>query len=148
MRQALRAAAERGVTVRLLLQGKLDYRIAGIAAQVLYDELQQVGVHIFEYQPAFLHAKVLCVDGEWASVGSSNLDPLSMVLNLEGNLIVRDRAFVRTLSESLQADFVQSREVPPPHTLNDPRWRTRLRRAVVSLVAKTYLWLAGSRGRY
>ena len=148
MRKALRAAAERGVTVRLLLQGKLDYRIAGMAAQVLYDELQQVGVRIFEYQPAFLHAKVLCVDEEWATVGSSNLDPLSMVLNLEGNLIVRDRGFVQTLSHSLQADFAQSREVPPPDTLNDRRWRTRVRRAVVAFLAKAYLRLGGSTGRY
>lgn len=148
MRQALRAAAERGVTVRLLLQGKLDYRIAGIAAQVLYDELQQVGVRIHEYQPAFLHAKVLCVDDEWATVGSSNLDPLSMVLNLEGNLIVRDPAFVQTLSTSLQADFAQSREVPPPDSLKDRRRRTRVWRAVVAVAAKAYLRLAGSTGRY
>lgn len=148
MRRALRAAAERGVTVRLLLQGKLDYRIAGIAAKVLYDELQQVGVRIFEYQPAFLHAKVLCVDEEWATVGSSNLDPLSLVLNLEGNLIVRDQGFVKTLSDSLQADFAQSREARPPHTLNDRRWQTRARRAVVAFLAKAYLRLAGSTGRY
>jgi len=148
MRKALRAAAERGVMVRLLLQGKLDYRIAGIAAQVLYGELQQVGVRIFEYQPAFLHAKVLSVDDEWATVGSSNLDPLSMVLNLEGNLIVRDRQFVQTLSESLETDFAQSREVPQPDTVHDRRWRTRVRRAVVAFLAKAYLRLAGSTGRY
>lgn len=148
MRRALREAAARGVRVRLLLQGKLDYQIAGIAAQVLYSELQQQGVHIFEYQPAFLHAKVLCVDDEWATVGSSNLDPLSMVLNLEGNLIVRDRGFVQTLSDSLDADFAQSREVPPPDTLHDRRWRTRARRAVVAFAAKSYLRLAGVVGRY
>ncbi|MBP9064420.1 MAG: cardiolipin synthase ClsB, partial [Aquabacterium sp.] len=103
---------------------------------------------IFEYQPAFLHAKVLSVDDEWATVGSSNLDPLSMVLNLEGNLIVRDRQFVQTLSESLETDFAQSREVPQPDTVHDRRWRTRVRRAVVAFLAKAYLRLAGSTGRY
>ena len=148
IRRALRAAASRGVTVRLLLQGKLDFKFAGMAAEVLYDELQQVGVHIFEYQPAFLHAKVLCIDDEWATVGSSNLDPLSLVLNLEANLIVRDRGFVQTLSDSLNADFALSREVPPPDTLHDRRWRTRLRRAVVAFAAKAYLRLAGTTGRY
>ena len=76
--------------VRLLLQGKLDYRIAGLAAQVLYDELLADGVRIFEYTPAFLHAKVALVDADWATVGSSNIDPLSLLLNLEANLIVRD----------------------------------------------------------
>ena len=148
IRLALRSAASRGVTVRLLLQGKLDYRIAGLAAQVLYHELQWHGVRIFEYQPAFLHAKVLCVDDEWATVGSSNLDPLSLVLNLEGNLIVRDRGFVRTLSASLAEDFAHSREVPPPPDGHRPGWWARRRRGFVAWVAKTYLRLAGVTGRY
>ncbi len=148
IRLALRSAASRGVEVRLLLQGKLDYRIAGLAAQVLYHELQWHGVRIFEYQPAFLHAKVLCVDDEWATVGSSNLDPLSLVLNLEGNLIVKDRGFVRTLSASLNEDFALSREVPPPPDGHRPGWWARRRRGFVAWVAKTYLRLAGVTGRY
>jgi cardiolipin synthase len=148
IRKALGHAAARGVQVRLLLQGKLDYRIAGVAAQVLYHELQRQGVRIFEYQPAFLHAKVLCVDDEWATVGSSNLDPLSLVLNLEGNLIVRDRAFVRTLSAELARDFAESREVPQPDAPGGPGWLARLRRTFVAWLAKTYLRLAGATGRY
>ncbi len=148
IRMALRTAASRGVEVRLLLQGKLDFRIAGLAAQVLYHELQRHGVRIFEYQPAFLHAKVLCVDDEWATVGSSNLDPLSLVFNLEGNLIVKDRAFVRTLSAALNDDFAQSREVPAPPAGQQPGWWARVRRGFVSVCAKTYLRLAGVTGRY
>jgi cardiolipin synthase A/B len=147
IRLALRHAASRGVKVRLLLQGKLDFPIAGLAARVLYAELQQHGVRIFEYQPAFLHAKVLCVDDEWATVGSSNLDPLSLVLNLEANLIVKDRGFVRTLSAQLSADFAQSHEIPRlDQALAD--WRTRLRRGLVRWIAKAYLKLAGVTGRY
>src|SRR6185369_903848 len=65
-RTVLRQAAKRGVRVRLLLQGKLDYRIAGLAARTLYDELLAAGVQIFEYTPAFLHAKVALTDHEWA----------------------------------------------------------------------------------
>lgn len=148
IRLALRSAASRGVAVRLLLQGKLDYRIAGLAAQVLYNELQRDGVRIFEYHAAFLHAKVLCVDEGWATVGSSNLDPLSLVLNLEGNLIVKDRGFVRTLSASLDHDFALGREVTPPpngHTLS---WMARVRRGFVAWTAKAYLRLAGVTGRY
>lgn len=148
IRLALRHAASKGVEVRLLLQGKLDYRIAGVAAQVLYHELQRHGVRIFEYQDAFLHAKVLRVDDDWATVGSSNLDPLSLVLNLEGNLVIKDRAFVRTLSASLDEDFALSREVPAPDTDSRPGWVARTRRAVVSWLARTYLRLAGATRRY
>lgn len=147
IRLALRSAAARGVTVRLLLQGKLDFMIAGFAARVLYGELQHHGVRIFEYQPAFLHAKVLCVDDEWATVGSSNLDPLSLVLNLEANVIVRDRPFVKALSAELNADFALSREVSPKSETTK-RWITRARRGLVRWVAKVYLRLAGAAGRY
>ncbi len=147
IRLALRSAAARGVSVRLLLQGKVDYRIAGLAARVLYGELQQHGVRIFEYQPAFLHAKVLCVDDEWATVGSSNLDPLSLVLNLEANLIIKDRPFVKTLSAALQEDFAHSREIGKAHE-HSPRWLARARRGFVRWLAKVYLNMAGSAGRY
>lgn len=147
IRLALRTAAARGVSVRLLLQGKLDFKIAGLAARVLYGELQQHGVRIFEYQPAFLHAKVLRVDDEWATVGSSNLDPLSMVLNLEANLIIKDRGFVRSLSQALNEDFAQSREVLASDD-SSSRWITRLRRNFIRQLAKGYLRLAGATGRY
>ena len=147
LRHALRNAAKRGVVVRLLLQGKADYKIAAIAAQVLYHDLQLHGVRIFEYQPAMLHAKVLCVDDEWATIGSSNLDPLSLVLNLEANLVVRDRGFVRTLSAALLRDFEQSAEIPPP-LVRQRSWMTRVRRSTIAWMAKTYLRLAGVTGRY
>jgi cardiolipin synthase len=137
----------RGVTVRLLLQGKADFRIAALAARVLYAELQKRGVHIHEYQAAYLHAKVLRVDDEWATVGSSNLDPLSLVLNLEANLIVKDRGFVKTLSASLATDFAQSKEVPRPQDV-PPGWGARLRRGFVAWLAQAYLRLAGATGRY
>ena len=142
MRRALRQAADRGVKVRLLLQGKVDYQIAAIAARALYDELQRHGVRIFEYQAAWLHAKVMCVDDEWATVGSSNLDPLSMLVNLEGNLIVRDRGFTKTLATSLARDFADSVEVPPTSQLTQTR-SGRWLRATLSWAAKVYLRMAG-----
>ncbi|WP_236651274.1 cardiolipin synthase ClsB [Aquabacterium fontiphilum] len=148
IRIALRQAAARGVQVRLLLQGKLDYRIAGIAARVLYAELQRHGVRIHEYQPAFLHAKILAVDDEWATIGSSNLDPLSLVLNLEANLIVRDRGFSQALGQALEQDFANSREVLQDPAGTPTTWGRRLERAAVGWLAKAYLWLAGATGRY
>jgi cardiolipin synthase len=146
LRRALKHAADRGVRVRLLLQGKVDYRIAAIAARALYDELQAHGVRIFEYQPSWLHAKVLCVDDEWATVGSSNLDPLSMLVNLEGNLIVRDRGFAKTLGAALARDFADSVEVPWASDVAQPR-STRWMRAALNWGAKLYLRLAGVRRR-
>jgi cardiolipin synthase len=142
LQKALRQAAQRGVRVNLLLQGKPDYRIAAIAARVLYDELQRCGVRIFEYQTALLHAKVLCVDEEWATIGSSNLDPLSLMMNLEANLIVRDRGFARAVSKALALDFANSREVPHPKQLGSSMG-ARLTRTMVAWCAKTYLRLAG-----
>ena len=111
-RRALREAAQRGVQVRLLLQGKVDYRIAALAARVLYDELRANGVHIYEYTPAFLHAKVALVDDRWATVGSSNIDPLSLLLNLEANVVVRDADFCAALAERLDRAFAVSRGDP------------------------------------
>ncbi|MFZ5528774.1 MAG: cardiolipin synthase ClsB [Pseudomonadota bacterium] len=146
LRRALKHAADRGVRVRLLLQGKVDYKIAAIAARALYDELQAHGVCIFEYQPSWLHAKVLCVDDEWATVGSSNLDPLSMLVNLEGNLIVRDRGFAKTLGAALARDFADSAEVPRASDVTQPR-STRWMRGALNWVAKLYLRLAGVRRR-
>jgi cardiolipin synthase len=146
-RRALRQAAQRGVQVRLLLQGKADYRLAAWAARALYRELHQHGVHIHEYLPAFLHAKVMLVDDEWCTVGSSNIDPLSLLLNLEANLIVSDAGFNATLAAELGRAFGQSREVLPD-TLREAGWIRLSRRAVVAWVAYVYLRVAGVTGRY
>ena len=146
-RRALRRAADRGVRVRLLLQGKLDYRIAGIASSVLYDELLAHGVRIYEYTPAFLHAKVAVVDDDWATVGSSNIDPLSLLLNLEANVLVRDREFAGELVREFDAAVAASREVDPKRPYARGFWGT-LRRGFVAWCAYVYLRLAGATGRY
>ncbi len=98
----LRKAARRGVKVVLILQGEPDMPIAKAAASTLYENLMRAGVEIHEYCKRPLHGKVAIVDDEWATVGSSNLDPLSLALNLEANLIIRDREFNRELGERLQ----------------------------------------------
>lgn len=145
-RRTLREAAERGVQVRLLLQGKVDYPIAAIAARVLYDELRSRGVRIFEYTPAFLHAKVAVVDERWATVGSSNIDPLSLLLNLEANVLVRDAAFCRALGDRLEQAFAVSEEIV--HAQPIAGWRRWLRRGLVAWLAHAYLRVAGVTGRY
>ena len=145
-RRTLREAAARGVHVRLLLQGKVDYRFAALAARALYDELRGHGVRIFEYTPAFLHAKVALVDDGWATVGSSNIDPLSLLLNLEANVIVRDAGFNATLAARLEAAFAVSTEITQQQPIAG--WRRWLRRGLVAWVANAYLRLAGVTGRY
>jgi cardiolipin synthase A/B len=143
---ALVNAARRGVRVRLLLQGKVDYRFAALAAQVLYDELRGHGVRIFEYMPAFLHAKVAVVDDDWATIGSSNIDPLSLLLNLEANVVVRDASFASELTGRFEAALAASREVVDPVDGNG--WWAMLRRGFVAWVAHWFLRMAGITGRY
>jgi cardiolipin synthase len=101
-RHALMAAASRGVKVVVLLQGRVEYLLLHYAAQALYGVFLDAGVRLFEYRKSFLHAKVAVIDGEWATVGSSNIDPFSLLLAREANVIVRDQGFAVTLRHSLQ----------------------------------------------
>lgn len=98
----MRKAARRGVKVTVIVQGKPDMPIVRVAARLLYPYLLSGGVTIHEYCRRPLHGKVAVVDDEWATVGSSNLDPLSLSLNLEANVIVRHRGFNAALRERLQ----------------------------------------------
>ncbi|MFG6448267.1 cardiolipin synthase ClsB [Roseateles sp. BYS180W] len=145
IRQALINAARRGVRVRLLLQGKVDYRIAALAAQALYEELLGQGVQIYEYTPAFLHAKVCAVDGCWATVGSSNIDPLSLLLNLEANVAVDDADFAQQVHREFDMAQSQSRRIEQAPTRG---LRGAGRRALVAWAAYVYLRVAGATGRY
>jgi len=97
----MRRAARRGVDVRLILQGEPDMPIVKVAASMLYHHLLHAGVRIYEYCERPLHGKVALADDQWSTVGSSNLDPLSLSLNLEANVVVRDRAFNQVLHERL-----------------------------------------------
>ncbi|MGM9490156.1 cardiolipin synthase ClsB [Ideonella sp. YS5] len=145
-RRVLVKAARRGVRVRLLLQGKVDYRMAGLAARVLYDELLAEGVQIYEYQPAFLHAKVAVVDESWATVGSSNIDPLSLLLNLEANVAILDEEFAGALAQAFDLALTQSRQV-----VEAPYRKGALAvlgRGFVAWAAYWYLRMAGVTGKY
>ena len=102
-RKELLAAAKRGVAVKLLLQGPTDHVLLHYATQSLYDRMLRAGVRIFEYAPAELHAKVAVIDDEWATVGSSNIDPFSLLMSREANVVVRDADFAGQLRTSLQA---------------------------------------------
>jgi len=101
LRNSLMRAARRGVVVTILLQGAADHPFLQYATRSLYDKLLASGIQIFEYHSAMLHGKVAVVDREWATVGSSNLDPFSLMLNREANIIALDRPFAETLRASI-----------------------------------------------
>lgn len=112
IRRAIVEARRRGVHVQLLLQGRVEYRFQHYATQNLYDSLLKLGVDIYEYLPSFLHAKVGVVDAQWATVGSSNLDPLSCLFAREANVVVYNREFAADLQkELLDAIRLRSRQV-------------------------------------
>ncbi len=100
-RHALIAAAGRGVRVTLILQARVEYVLLHYAARALYGQLLAAGIAIEEYHRSFLHAKVAVVDGKWATVGSSNIDPYSLLMAREANVVVRDPAFAGRLREEL-----------------------------------------------
>lgn len=114
----LREAARRGVRVSLIFQGEPDTQLALAAARSLYRHLVDAGVRIYEYCERPFHGKVALVDDDWCTVGSSNLDPLSLSLNLEANVFLRDPAFSADLRDRLnrlirsQCKEVDAADVP------------------------------------
>jgi len=120
----MRRAARRGVRVELILQGEPDMPIVRIAARMLYEHLLRAGVRIHEYCERPLHGKVAVVDDEWATVGSSNLDPLSLSLNLEANLMLRDRGFAMDLRRRLERLIEEHcKAMEPGGARNSGLWR-------------------------
>ena len=98
---ALNAAARRGVSVIVLLQGKTAHPLLRYATQALYPTSMAAGIRIFEYEKSFMHAKVAVIDRHWATVGSSNIDPFSLLLAKEANVVIRDDRFAAELHASL-----------------------------------------------
>ena len=121
-RRALIAAAGRGVKVTLLLQARVEYRLLHYAIRALYGQLLQAGIVIQEYHRSFLHAKVAVIDARWATVGSSNIDPYSLLMAREANIFVRDPYFADQLRVELLA-MIESgaRRIGPQ------RWAARAR---------------------
>ncbi|MCQ9372975.1 cardiolipin synthase ClsB [Methyloversatilis sp. XJ19-13] len=142
-RQALVRAAERGVTVTLILQGRVEYLLMHYASQALYGALLSKGVRIVEYRRSFMHAKAAVVDDEWATVGSSNIDPFSLMLAREANVVVSDAGFTRELRQKLlQAASHGGRELRHRQWKNRPIHERVLRWMAYGLV-RVMIGLAG-----
>lgn len=147
MRHALTAAARRGVRVTLLLQGRVEYRLQHYASQALYDELLGAGIAIVEYKASFLHAKVAVVD-DWATVGSSNIDPFSLLLAREANVVIRDAGFADLLRTRIIAAIEGGgRRVLAQHHARRA-WPVRVMNWFAVLVLRAGVAISGRAARY
>jgi cardiolipin synthase len=131
LRRALVAAAQRGVRVVLLLQGRSDHPLVREASRALYRNFLEAGVEIREYHASFMHAKVAVIDDVWATVGSSNIDPFSLWLAREANVVMVDPTFARQLRASLEAALQRG-----SHVLHRMTWRR------IGWFKKMWSWLA------
>lgn len=145
LRLALERAAQRGVRVRLLLQGRYEYFMQYYASRPVYASLLRAGVSIHEYAPSFLHAKVAVIDGRWATVGSSNLDPLSLLVAREANLVVEDAVFAGTLRERLLQVIRMEGEATDPLQYALRPWRERVLERLALVVMRLALAVQGKR---
>jgi cardiolipin synthase len=149
LRKALIHAAQRGVRVRLLLQGRYEYFMQYHAVRTVYGVLLDAGVQIHEYTASFLHAKVAVVDPDnerpWATVGSSNLDPLSLLLAREANVVVADPVFAKQLCKCLnRAIELHSTPVVVADYTRRP-WHQSLRDRAAFALMRLALFLTGNR---
>ncbi|MSQ00025.1 MAG: cardiolipin synthase ClsB [Methylotenera sp.] len=129
-RKALLDAAKRGVAIKLLLQGRMAYSLM-FATHAFYSGFLRNGIEIYEYRKSFMHSKVAVIDSYWATVGSSNIDPFSLLLAREANVVVQDAAFATTL----RADILASIQVGAFY-ISPQQWIKG------NLIKRTSLWLA------
>jgi cardiolipin synthase len=111
VRRALGHAAARGVDVRILMPGESDVELVRHASRATWGYLLRRGVRLFEWMPGILHAKSAVIDGRWSTIGTFNLDYLSLRSNLEINVSVDDEVFGAAMEGSFVRDLEQSREI-------------------------------------
>ena len=145
LRRALINASRRGVKVTLLLQGKYEYFMQYHAARPVYGALLKAGVEIHEYEASFLHAKVAVIDGHWATVGSSNLDPLSLLLAREANVVIEDKVFADKLRSSLRAAIANHGRLLDPVAYSQRPLRQRLLDRIAYTMMRVGVFIAGQR---
>ena len=139
-RKALVSAARRGVRVVLLLQARVEYVLLDYASRALYDEFLHAGIEIHEYHTSFMHSKVAVVDCRWSTVGSSNIDPFSLWLAREANIVVDDTGFAHLLREDLQRSILhEARRVG----LDEWKHANPLRRSVALLTYASIRMILG-----
>lgn len=117
--RVLKLAGHRKVDVRILLPEKTDHYAVDLGARSYFTSLLESGVRIFLYQGNMIHSKSVIVDGDWSTVGSLNLDQISLLYNFEANIVSTNRSFAQELEGHFMNDLKKSREI----NLKD--WRNR-----------------------
>ncbi|MES2842544.1 MAG: cardiolipin synthase ClsB [Pseudomonadota bacterium] len=145
LRRALILAAARGVRVRLLSQGKYENFFQYRAARPVYQHLVNAGIEIHEYAPSALHAKVAVVDERWATVGSTNLDPLSMLLAREANVMTTDRRFAELLRSHLDGLVQNAGDMVDVQALSSRHWTQRVLDRIAFGIMRATLFVTGHR---
>jgi cardiolipin synthase len=130
MVSALREAAGRGVEVSLLLNAKSDHPFLEFATRAFYEKLLEAGIRIFEWQRGVLHAKTAVVDGVWGTIGSFNLERLSLAFNHEVNAVFADPRLGQALEDSFRTDCGNCREVKLAEFRRRPLWKKALERVL------------------
>ena len=141
LRNALASAARAGVDVRILAPGRSDLPILNQAARAHYAALLRAGVRIYEWTGPMLHAKTVVADGNWALIGSSNLNPFSLWGSFELDVEIQDPALASVLERQFLADLRSAREITPESWRRRParqRWIERLGAALLWLPYKLY----------
>jgi cardiolipin synthase A/B len=131
------------VRVRLLLQGRREYFLQHYASRAFYDALFNNDIEIAEYHASFHHAKVAVIDGEWATVGSSNIDPFSLLLAREANVFVNDTGFASELKAALESAWTRDSKLLERHQWDRRPWFTRVKSRVAYRLARLLLALFG-----
>jgi cardiolipin synthase len=129
-RRALIEAQQRGVRVILLLQAHVEYLLLDYATHALYSAFLQHGIEIYEYHKSFMHSKVAVIDRHWSTVGSSNIDPFSLLLAREANVIVMDRLFGAELRADLERTITNG-----AHKIRPERWERE------QIIKRIFYWL-------
>ncbi|WP_206434462.1 cardiolipin synthase ClsB [Iodobacter ciconiae] len=147
LRHALIYAAKRGVNVVLLVQGRVDHALLHYASRGFYQQFLSAGIQIYEYQKGFMHAKVATIDGIWATVGSSNIDPFSLLLAREANIFVCEKQFAcelrMDLKRALQEDAVQIKK----SDVERDRWIYRVLPWLCHAAVRLMMGMSGYGGR-
>jgi cardiolipin synthase len=147
LRRALIDAARRGVKVRLLLQGKIEYQMQYHATRWIYDVFLREDIEIYEYLPSFLHAKVAVIDGV-SIVGSSNLDPFSLLLAREANVLIDDAGFTAQLRQSLENAMKFGSQIVERTLYGRRPYLGRIADGLCYLLLRIGVTLSGKSGHY
>ncbi|MEO5700198.1 MAG: cardiolipin synthase ClsB [Casimicrobiaceae bacterium] len=140
-------AARRGVRVVLIVQARPDQAYAIAAARRLYGSLAAAGVEIREYETRAFHGKVALVDDDWSTVGSTNLEPMSLAINLEANVCIRDAAFQADLRAHMTALAADSRRIDPASMPQRPVRDRVLAWALFAILRRYHGWAQRLPGR-